>query len=195
MKNINGRLSDLPVHTKTLIVVVSALAYYGSFQLNQYLFSDFLFVHRVHWIYLPGGLRLLLVLLFFELGVAGIFLGALMLNYSYFYAGDYFFAMGVCVLAAFSAWATRALSIKWLNLDVNLRGLTLGMVFKMAVLLSLLSSTLLQTWFFINDRSESFWQPVLVMTVGKFTGTLIVLSLFSVMLNTLKMFNSSKEVL
>jgi hypothetical protein len=189
---IHGRLADLSTLKKTMIVVFAALIYFGSFRLNQILFSDFLFTHRVHWIYLPGGLRLLLVLLFFELGVAGIFLGALMMNYGYFYDGDHVFALGVCVLVALSAWLTRYLSLKWFDLDVNLMGLSLGVIFKMAVLLSFLSSIMLQSWFYLNGKTENFFEAVSVMALGKFTGTLIVLSLFSVALKFLRALNLRK---
>ncbi len=189
----NGRIDTLPLHIKLLIVVLSALIYFESFRLNHFLFSDFQFTQRVHWVYLPAGLRLLLVLLFFDLGVAGIFFGSLMMNYSYFFDGDHVFALVVCGLVAFSAWLTRFLSLKWFDLGENLAGLSLGIVFKMALLLATLSSLMLQYWFYINGKTSDFLNSFMVMALGKFTGTLIVLSIFSVVLRSLREISSRRE--
>jgi hypothetical protein len=176
-------------------VALSAFAYFAFYRLNTFLFSDLQFTHRVHWIYLPGGLRLLLVLLFFDLGVAGIFIGALMMNYCYFFEGDHVFAVVASALVAFSAWLTRFLSLRWFDLGENLTGLSLGIILKMALLLAMLSSLMLQYWFYINGKTNSFWDSLLVMALGKFTGTLIVLSIFSVVLRALREISSRKEKL
>jgi len=189
----NGRIDTLPLHIKLLIVVLSALIYFESFRLNHFLFSDFQFTQRVHWVYLPGGLRLLLVLLFFDLGVAGIFIGSLMMNYVYFFDGDHVFAVAVSALVAFSPWLTRFLSLQWFDLGENLTGLSLAIIFKMALLLAVLSSLMLQCWFYINGKTSDFLNSFMVMALGKFAGTLIVLSIFSVVLRSLREMSSIRK--
>ena len=92
------------------------------------MFDDLLFLDRVHWIYIPAGIRFILVLLFFELGALGILLGALCLNYLYYFNGDHVFAVGTSLLAAGSALLARYMSVRWLNMDLNLKGLTNGML-------------------------------------------------------------------
>ena len=177
-----GLLRNLSITQKLMIVLMSAAAYFASFELNGILFSDLLFTHRVHWIYLPSGLRLLLVLVFFELGAIGIFLGSLAINYVYFFKGDYVFTVVTCLLSAGTPLLARYLAVEWFKLDINLAGLTPKIIFKMTILFSLLSSTLIQLWFFWNGRTENFLLAVAVMAVGKWFGTVLVLALTSFLL-------------
>lgn len=177
-----GLLKNLSITHKLLIVLLSAAVYFASFELNGILFSDLLFTHRVHWIYLPSGLRLLLVLVFFELGAAGIFLGSLAINYTYFFTGDHVFSVVTCMLSAGTPLLARYLAVEWFKLDINLSGLTPKIIFKMTVLFALLSSTLIQLWFFWNGKTENFLQATAVMAVGKWFGTVLVLALTSLLL-------------
>ncbi len=189
---IFGRQVPLTIHTKALIVTLCALAYFGTFQLNQILFSDFLFTHRVHWVYLPSGMRLLLVLLFFELGAAGIFLGSMAINYYFFNASDPVFVVVLSLLSAGVPLIVRSAAIKWFGLNVNLKGLTTQMILKMSIALSLLSAFTIQAWFYWNGKTVNFLEAFTVMAVGKFFGTALVLTAFSFLMNGWRAFIPSK---
>ena len=178
----SGVLKDLPIRYKFALVVSSGALYWGSFELNKILFDDLLFVERVHWIYIPAGIRLILVLLFFELGALGILLGALCLNYVYYFNGEHLFAIGTSMLAAASPWLARYLSVSWLKMDLNLRGLTNDMLLKVSLLFAVLSSCLTQGWFYWNGKTDSFWMAASVMAVGKWLGTVLVLAILRMLL-------------
>ncbi len=176
---IMGRESTLMLHHKAMIVLVCAMAYVGAFQLNQILFSDLLFTHRVHWIYLPSGLRLLLVLLFFELGALGIFSASCFISYYYFSQNDPLFVGVLSLISAGVPLVVRAIAVRWFGLNVNLKGLTTQIILKMSIALSVLSAGGIQLWFFVNGKTTDVVSAFAVMAVGKFLGTVLVLWVFS----------------
>jgi len=178
----SGDLTSLPFTHKLGLVAISGALYWGSFELNRLLFDDLLFLHRVHWIYIPAGIRFILVLLLFEVGAVGIFVGALCINYLYYFNGDHLFAIGTSVLAAASPLLARYLSVRWLKMDLNMKGLTNGMLLKMSLLFAILSSCLIQWWFYWNGKTDSFLLAASVMAIGKWLGTVLVLALLRILL-------------
>ena len=188
----SGVLKDLPFSYKLGLVAISGALYWGSFELNRLLFDDLLFLDRVHWIYIPGGIRFILVLLFFELGALGILLGALCLNYLYYFNGDHLFAIGTSFLAAGTPLLARYMSVRWLNMDLNLKGLSNGMLLKVSLLFAILSSCLIQGWFYWNGKTDNFWLAASVMAVGKWLGTVLVLALLKILLKLI-LFLTSRD--
>lgn len=179
-------LENLSVTHKALIVLVCAATYFASFTLNDVLFSDLLFTHRVHWIYLPSGVRLLAVLVFFELGAVGILFGSLIINYLHFFDGNHLVTLVTCLLSAGVPLLARYLSVEWFKLNINLEGLTPTIILKMTVLFAVLSSVTLQLWFYWIGRTEDFITATAVMAIGKFFGTTLVLATASLVLKHIK---------
>jgi glucose-6-phosphate-specific signal transduction histidine kinase len=62
-------------------IVIAALLYYLSYLSTYQLSSLFEFSHATSWVYLPSGVRLLLVLVLMESGAWAIMLGTLGIEY------------------------------------------------------------------------------------------------------------------
>ena len=67
--------------TKFVVLLSCALAYRGVFMINAHLFGRLDFSSEVHWVFLPSGVRLVLVLLFGFWGAAGIAAGSVAGNW------------------------------------------------------------------------------------------------------------------
>lgn len=157
------------------VVSFTAAAYYLLSVLNGALFDRLGFSLGVHWVFLPSGLRLAFVLIFVEWGALGVVLGSLAMVPQSYASEDYLAACGAAVVSGFAPWLARLVCMDKLKLDVNLENLTLSSLFKVAGVFSIMSPVLHQLWFTWNGSSDDFIANTVVMAVGDFSGTVVML--------------------
>lgn len=179
-------IRDLPkVVTAPLMVLGSALLYFYAFKLNFELFDWLEFSHGVNWVFLPSGLRLLLVLVLIEYGSLGIVLASIAINYFFKADGDHVFAIVTGLISGLAPLLARKIAIDFFHLSVELEGLTSKVFFKLTVLFAIISPVLHQLWFFWNGKTENFIASTLVMAVGDWFGTVLVLAVASLLVKWL----------
>lgn len=158
-----------------LLTVFSAVAYGALFILNDLLFASLAFSEGVAWIFLPSGLRLLLVVVFAGAGAVGISLASIAISLSWFFGDDPLTAVVAGLISGLAPWLARRVSFSLLRVREDLAGLHGGALLKMTALFALVSSTLHQVWYVARGHSPGFPQGVFAMAVGDFLGALIVL--------------------
>jgi hypothetical protein len=156
-------------------VVAVALAFALVFGLNEWLFSGLSYALGVDWIFLPGGFRLLAVLLLAGKGALGVALASALIAALVLFPEDPVTALGAGALSGFSPWLARRLSVTWLRLREDLSGLTSTDLMKMAALFALLSASLHQLWYVGRGHSDDLLRGIAVMAVGDFLGAVLVL--------------------
>lgn len=176
-----------------LIITACALTYFLAFQLNTYLFSAFEYTQEVNWVFLPGGLRLILILVFIEWGAIGIVIASIAASYLGQHDGNLVTIIGAGVISGFAPWLARLICIDRLNLDVNLKNLTPETLLKISAVFALLSPVLHQLWFTWRNQTVDFVRSTTIMAVGDLLGTMIVLYASKLVLNLLAPATSNRS--
>ena len=87
----------------------------------------------------------------------------------------------------------RVIAIHFLQLNTQLDGLTAKSFFKISVLFALTSSLLHQVWYLWNGKTDDLITNTLVMAVGDWFGTVLVLASASLAIHTVKSFSHIKH--
>jgi hypothetical protein len=160
---------------KLLVVGVSATVYYLSLLVNEWVFGDSEFSFDVHWVFFPSGFRFVLVLLALESGALGIALGGLVWNYQVHPELGLDFALITGLVAGFSPWFARQLSVSFLGLDREFKVLSPQTLLKISFLFATLSALLHQLWFYSQGLTDNLVSSFTVMALSNWAGTLLVL--------------------
>jgi hypothetical protein len=160
---------------KLLVVGISATVYYLSLLANEWVFGDTEFSFDVHWVFFPSGFRFVLVLLALESGALGIALGGLVWNYQVHPELGLDFALITGLVAGFSPWFARQLSVSFLGLDREFKVLSPQTLLKISFLFATLSALLHQLWFYSQGLTDNLVSSFTVMALSNWAGTLLVL--------------------
>ena len=160
---------------KLLVVWVSASVYYLSLFVNEWVFGDSEFSFDVHWVFFPSGFRFVLVLLALESGALGIALGGMLWNYQVHPELGLDFALITGLVAGFSPWFARQLSVSFLGLDREFKVLSPQTLLKISFLFATLSALLHQLWFYSQGLTDNLVSSFTVMALSNWAGTLLVL--------------------
>jgi len=160
---------------KLLVVGVSATVYYLSLLANEWVLGDSEFSFDVHWVFFPSGFRFVLVLLALESGALGIALGGLVWNYQVHPELGLDFALITGLVAGFSPWFARQLSVSFLGLDREFKVLSPQTLLKISFLFATLSALLHQLWFYSQGLTDNLASSLTVMALSNWAGTLLVL--------------------
>jgi len=160
---------------KLLVVGVSATVYYLSLLVNEWVFGDSEFSFDVHWVFFPSGFRFVLVLLALESGALGIALGGMLWNYQVHPELGLDFALITGLVAGFSPWFARQLSVSFLGLDREFKVLSPQTLLKISFLFATLSALLHQLWFYSQGLTDNLVSSFTVMALSNWAGTLLVL--------------------
>ena len=163
---------------KLLVVGVSATVYYLSLLANEWVFGDSEFSFDVHWVFFPSGFRFVLVLLALESGALGIALGGMLWNYQVHPELGLDFALITGLVAGFSPWFARQLSVSFLGLDREFKVLSPQTLLKISFLFATLSALLHQLWFYSQGLTDNLASSFTVMALSNWAGTLLVLMAF-----------------
>jgi len=161
-------------------VLACAIAYYIFFTLNKSMFEQYVYSFGVHWVFIPSGLQLVLVLTAVESAAIGIVIASWFIGYTNYFIGSLLFTFITGLITGISPLIARKISLDFLHIDENLENLTFKGIVEMSFIFSLISATLHQLWFFYNDVSDRFLHNLIVMAIGNLLGTIVVLLLLKV---------------
>jgi hypothetical protein len=159
------------------MVALSALAYWLMFGLNQWLFSAFDFSTGVSWVYLPSGMRLMLVLLFGAWGASGIVLASAYITVATGYLpADLTTTVVTGLISGFAPWLAWRWCRDFAQLDMDLNNLNGKNLAIVALVFALVSPVLHQLWFAWRGVSADWISATAVMAIGDWVGTVLVLA-------------------
>lgn len=164
------------VRVKILMVIVTMFAFLTALLVNELLFIRYEFIPGVNWIFLPGGIRVLALLLFGSAGALGLLLVSLLICYFYFFPGDVSRSVAGGLIAAGAPYlAYRAFRAIY-GPKPTFSTMSFTQLSVCALLFSILSPLLHHLWFILRGDHASF-ESLMVMTAGDLGGTLIVLAI------------------
>lgn len=169
-----------------LITLGSALSYYVVFQLNFFLFDWLEFSNGVNWVFLPSGLRLLIILVLHTYGAVGIMVGSTYINYTLGTSDEHVFNIVTGVISGGAPLIARVISEGLLKLETNLTGLTSNGLLQLSILFAAISATTHQIWYFWIGRTQNFVASTFAMAMGDWLGTVLILSTATLMLRLLR---------
>jgi hypothetical protein len=178
-----------PILKNATIVAGTAVAFLAFYYLNNLLFSSLAFSQQANWIFLPSGLRFLIVLIFAEYGALGIAIGAFFIDFNYIRLDD-LTLVGSALIHGISPLLSRWICIKTFDLEVNLRHISAVMLLKMTLVFALISPVLHQSWYAFRGYSIDFVKDTLVMGIGDILGVLIVLYVATLTIKLVDFFRS-----
>ena len=158
-----------------------ALAWFGAFHFNEYIFSSTAQTSRANWIFLPAALRLIAILLFGELGAVGLIVGAFLTTTGT--TGD---ALHEVVLACTSGMAPL-LAVGLLNrafhLPASLAGLHARHIALFSVGCALSNAVLLNGYLWLSGRLQDNLEHIASVFAGDVLGMAIVMLVLSLILS------------
>ena len=169
---------------KLLIIGIAASLYYLSLWLNELVWGETEFSFDVHWVFFPSGIRFILVLLALESGAIGIALGGMLWNFQDHPDFGLEFAMITGCIAGLSPWLARILSVNFLHLDHEFKVVSPQTLLKISMLFATLSALLHQVWFYAQGLTENFALSLAVMALSNWMGTLLVLMVFKLLIQS-----------
>lgn len=165
----SSRLDDV------ILALIAALVYLLSYLSTYQLSSLYEFSHATSWIYLPSGVRLLLVLVLMESGAVGILLGTLAIDYYHNLSLDHAYNWITASIAGGSAFLGLKLAQMGLKLRDDLHRLNQWQLMQVCIIFSTVSPLMHQIWYWVHGDTEFFWHSVVVMALGDLGGSVIVL--------------------
>lgn len=151
------------------------MLYTSLFFLNNWAFSALEFTAGVNWLYLPAGLRLLLVLMFGLSGASGIAFGSASISMLVYFQDDPFTGLVAGLISGFAPYGVQALMQRFANLQRNLADITAISLLQLALFYSFATSFGHQVWYTLRGVTTDFWASVWPMFVGDLLGTLLIL--------------------
>jgi hypothetical protein len=153
--------------------VVSGTVFFLLFHLNDFLFSQLTYSTGVSWVFLPSGLRLLLVLMFAGSGAVGVVLGSLVVGLDRPMGPEV--TLAAAVISGLSPWLARWICLRTMQIQSDLRELNALRLLQMALVFSTVSAVLHQALYTGTGLSPSFLEGTAVMAIGDLLGTMVVL--------------------
>ena len=166
---------NFSLEARALIVLGCAVLYAYAFQLNFYLFEHFAFSQFVNWVFIPSGLQLLFVLVFLELGAMGVIAGSIFIQYMNA-PDEHLFNIVTSIVSGGAPLIGQAIAKRIFGLDITLTGFNAQLLLKVSVLFALVSPILHQIWYFLVGRIENLVTDTVVMAIGDWFGTVLVLA-------------------
>ncbi len=165
------------------MVLVSAVLFVELYRINDWLFGQLEFTDRVNWIFLPAGLRVLLVLVIGLPGAVGILLGNLWLDREDLLGGPLLSIVATAMASGFGPWLVRWWMQKRGLIDAQLQRITSSHLLHFVLLYAGLNALLHQLihWAFHTPNTTP-WVDLWPMFIGDAVGALLVLYAFKLAL-------------
>ena len=145
------------------------------FRLNAWAFGYFEWAAAViSWVFLPAAVRLLSVMLLGRRGAMGLWIGTLITNEAVF-GGDKFESIAVATLSATGPLVAVYLTMRWLKVPLNLRGLTTPHLTIFAIVGAFCNVIPHNLFFWLAGITPNPFGGLIPMFVGDVAGTVIVL--------------------
>ena len=161
-----------------LLVAVSGMLWAGCWFLNKALLADTLVTTGINLLYLPAGIRLLLVLFFGPWGALGIFLVDPILFFQEYGSGSALEVIGTSFIAAFTPYLAVLGFCRTAGISPRLSGLKPLHLPILALLVSVLTPLLFNLHFLLHHRQagDDFARNFVAMATGDFLGCFAVLT-------------------
>ena len=156
-------------------VTAYAVLYVVLFELNGVLFRDLQHMEGVHWVYLPAGVRLCLVLVAPVPGALGVMLGSLWIGITGTPQDGWSVAAVTAALSGGAPLLAREMALRGLGLSAQLEELQSQSLLLLAGLFGATSALLHQVWYAAIGRPGPFFDHVVAMAVGDFLGAVLLL--------------------
>jgi hypothetical protein len=172
-------MTDSPaaqIRVKILMVIVTMFAFLTALLVNELLFIRYEFIPGVNWIFLPGGIRVLALLLFGWAGALGLLLVSLLICYFYFFPGDVIRSIAGGVVAAIAPCIAHRIFRAIYGPEPSLTTMSFAQLAVISLLFSVASPLLHHLWFVLRGDIAT-WESLMAMTAGDLAGTIIVLGL------------------
>lgn len=169
-----------------LIIFGSALLYCVIFQLNFFLFDWLEFSNGVNWIFLPSGLRLLVILVLQIPGAIGIALGSTFINYTQGSSEEHVFNIVTGLISGGAPLVAKFIGEEMFKVETNLTGLTSNGLLKLSILFAAISATSHQIWYCWIGQTANFVASTIAMAMGDWLGTALILSVSTLLLKVVR---------
>jgi hypothetical protein len=166
-----------------LCIAGVALAWVLFFKLNAFVFSYFEKTEFVNLVFIPAGVRLVAVLLFDELGVIGLFFGALITSPSF--STNINEAILISLVSALNPYLAVHITRRLLKVDHLLSQLNAKELVLMG-LFSALFNCLSHHFYFEFANLRASWADCENMFIGDIFGIGIILTLFVICLKLIR---------
>lgn len=160
------------------------LLWTGLFYLNEWLFSAVSLSSVINWVFLPAAIRMLAVMALGWVGVAGLFIGALLTTDIVMHSGwhDAIVIAGLSALGPFVA--VRACT-QWLRVSEDLSGLRPSQLVIISLAGAVCNVVPHNIYFFFTGHMPDIFSGIVPMLVGDLLGTFVILYVTSLALKLL----------
>lgn len=167
--------------THFVMAAITVVLFLIMLLLNEWIFSRSEFVRGVNWVYLPAGVRLLCTLLFAEAGAVGLLTASWLVCFFYFFPDDWGRSFSGGIIAAIAPYGTFCVARRWLGLGASLAQLSPKRLLMLSAVYAFANASLHMGWGGLRGDGLHF-DKFLVMMLGDFNGSLIVLYTFKALL-------------
>ncbi len=169
-------IDKLSITQSIKVVLICAALYWSSYWVNQILFSALHFSWAATWVYLPTGMRLVLVLTCSLWGAIGISLASMILGLQVHDNLGVNIIMVTAMISGFAPYLARFIGMKGLGIPDTLEALKWRDLLQMSFICSLLNTLMHQFWYLWADLAGEDWsEQTLVMFTGDFLGSMLLL--------------------
>ena len=166
--------------------LVSALLYSALFFLNDWVTEAVKYDLGVNWIYLPAGLRLLLILIFGLAGAIGIAVASFTISYFGVFPPDLITCIGIGLISGFAPLLAKWVVVSNTHISNDLSNLSLQKIIFCILVYALVSAGLHQWWFVARDLESGSLNHFLVMFVGDVAGSILLIVLIKYSIDLIK---------
>ena len=166
--------------------LVSALLYSALFFFNDWLTEALKYDLGVSWIYLPAGLRLLLILIFGLAGAIGIAAASFAISYFGVFPPDLVTCLGIGLISGFAPLLAKWLIVSNIPINNDLSNLSIQKIILCIIVYALMSAGLHQFWFELRDLESGSLNHFLVMFIGDIAGSILLIALIKYSIDLLK---------
>lgn len=161
----------------TALCLISAGLFYGLFRLNDWLLTTFEYSRQISWIFLPGGIRVVIVMVMGLPGALGVVIGSWAI--SYFNGQEWsLLQVGNGLISGLTPWVVMKLMFKNDALSEQWVRLTPSRLLAFVVSYALANALLHHGfWWALHMPELNIWQGFMPMVVGDLLGALILLYL------------------
>lgn len=138
------------------------------------LFEASNFSAGVNWVFIPAGLRLLLVLIFGIYGAIGVSVASIYIGLDGFFPNDPLTALVSGLISGFSPYIARAFVINKTRLSDSLNNLGPKSLLICICIFAFISPLFHQIWFYTKGYTDNFGASLGVMIIGDLIGSFIV---------------------
>ena len=180
------RISSDRLRLFLLGVFISALLYSALYFFNDWITETVKYNLGVSWIYLPAGLRLLLILIFGLAGAIGIASASFAITYFGVFPPDLMTCIGIGLISGFAPLFAKWVVVSNTYISNDLSNLSMQKILLCIVVYALMSSGFHQYWFELRDLESGSLDHFLVMFIGDIAGSILLIAIIKYSIDLLK---------